>query len=234
MEYVVIAGGSTTSRVTCMIWPASLVGFSGSTRFQVNNPGRIAVEACTKPYIYRPLWARGVEQGGGRGGVTSRLVGWLAGGWALGGGACAAAKRQLAMNGWIPWHNCVLSCTVNCNPKIKKFCWLKAHYFQLLHHFSHYYQLLHCCCTLKIHYDIIFQSLLVIINFGCRIMPDIVSKHLRTAMWSHCAVWFEFEQTPFPQAGRRLRSAALLRIWLGTCCFVPMSYFYSETIADQS
>ena len=172
--------------------------------------------------------------GGGRGGVTSRRVGWLAGGWALGGGACAAAKRQLAMNGWIPWHNCVLSCTVNCNPKIKKFCWLKAHYFQLLHHFSHYYQLLHCCCTLKIHYDIIFQSLLVIINFGCRIMPDIVSKHLRTAMWSHCAVWFEFEQTPFPQAGRRLRSAALLRIWLGTCCFVPMSYFYSETIADQS
>ena len=69
-------------------------------------------------------------------------------------------------------------------------------------------------------------------NFGCnrfRIMPDIVSKLLRAAIWSRCAVWFEFEQTPFPRAGRRLRSAALHRIRFGTCCFVPISYFYSET-----
>ena len=69
-------------------------------------------------------------------------------------------------------------------------------------------------------------------NFGCnrfRIMPDIISKILRAAIWSRCAVRFESEQTPFPLAGRRLRSAALHRIWFGTCCFVPMSYFYSET-----
>ena len=41
-------------------------------------------------------------------------------------------------------------------------------------------------------------------NFGCyrfRIIPDIVSKHLRAAIWSRCAVLFEFEQTPFPQTG---------------------------------
>ena len=37
-------------------------------------------------------------------------------------------------------------------------------------------------------------------NFGCywfRIMPDIVSKLLRSAIWSHCAVLLESEQTPF-------------------------------------
>ena len=69
-------------------------------------------------------------------------------------------------------------------------------------------------------------------NFGCnqfRITPDIVSKLLRAAIWSCCAVRFESEQTPFPRAGRRLRSAALHRIRFGTCGFVPMSYFYSET-----
>ena len=68
-------------------------------------------------------------------------------------------------------------------------------------------------------------------NFECnrfRIMPDIVSKILRATIWSSCAVRFESEQTPFPRAGRRLRSA-LDRIRSGTCCFVPMSYFYSET-----
>ena len=35
-------------------------------------------------------------------------------------------------------------------------------------------------------------------NFGCyrfRIMPDIVSKLLRAAIWSRCAVLFESEQT---------------------------------------
>ena len=41
-------------------------------------------------------------------------------------------------------------------------------------------------------------------NFGCdriRIMPDIVSKLLRTTIWSSCAVQFEPEQTPFPRTG---------------------------------
>ena len=75
-------------------------------------------------------------------------------------------------------------------------------------------------------------------NFGCyrfRIIPDIVSKLLRAAMWSRCDVWFGFEQTPFPRTGRWLRPAALHRIRFGTfgfdpmSCFVPMLYFYSET-----
>ena len=46
---------------------------------------------------------------------------------------------------------------------------------------------------------------------------------------SCCAVQFESEQTPLSRTGRRLSSAVLHRIRLGTCCFVPMSYFYSET-----
>ena len=69
-------------------------------------------------------------------------------------------------------------------------------------------------------------------NIGCnrfRSMPDIVSKLLRAAIWSCCAVPFESEQTPFPQTGCRFRPAALHRIRFGTCSFVPMSYFYSET-----
>ena len=69
-------------------------------------------------------------------------------------------------------------------------------------------------------------------NLGCdrfRIMPDIMSKLLCAAIWSWCVVWFESEQTPFPRTGSRLRSAALHRILFGTCCFVPMSYFYSGT-----
>ena len=41
-------------------------------------------------------------------------------------------------------------------------------------------------------------------NFGCeswdqyRIIPEIVFKLLCAAIWSCCAVWLEFEQTPFP------------------------------------
>ena len=69
-------------------------------------------------------------------------------------------------------------------------------------------------------------------NFGCnrfRITPDIVSKLLRAAIWSRCAVRFESEQTPFPRTGRRYRPAALHRIRFGTWGFVPMSYFNSET-----
>ena len=72
-------------------------------------------------------------------------------------------------------------------------------------------------------------------NFGCnrfKIKPDIVSKLLRAAISSRCAVRLESEQMPFPRTawtGRRLRSAALHRIRFGTCGFVPMSYFYSVT-----
>ena len=68
-------------------------------------------------------------------------------------------------------------------------------------------------------------------NFGCdrfRITPNIVSKLLRAAVWSRCAVRFESEQTPIPQTGRRFRPAALDRIGSRTCSFVPMSYLYSE------
>ena len=54
-------------------------------------------------------------------------------------------------------------------------------------------------------------------------------KLLLATIWSHCAAQFESEQTPFPQTGRRLGSAALHRKWFGTGGFVPMSYFYSET-----
>ena len=63
-------------------------------------------------------------------------------------------------------------------------------------------------------------------NFGCYrfritlMIPDVISKLLRTAIWSRCAVQFESEQTPFSRTGHWLRSAALYRIVLGTCGFV--------------
>ena len=71
-------------------------------------------------------------------------------------------------------------------------------------------------------------------NFGCnqlRITPDVISKLLRAAIWTHCVVQFESEQTPFPQTGCwfKFRPAALHRIRFGTYRFVSMSYFYSET-----
>ena len=50
------------------------------------------------------------------------------------------------------------------------------------------------------------------------------------AIWSRCAVRLKSEQTPFPQIGRRFRPAALHRIRFRTCSFVPMSYFYSESV----
>ena len=42
-------------------------------------------------------------------------------------------------------------------------------------------------------------------NLGCnwfRIVPDIVSKHLLTTIWSSCADQFESEQTHFPWSGQ--------------------------------
>ena len=68
-------------------------------------------------------------------------------------------------------------------------------------------------------------------NFGCnrfRITHDIVFKLLRAAIWSCCVVQLEFEQTPFPRTGRRLRSAAWNIIRLGTCGFDPMSYCFTQ------
>ena len=58
-----------------------------------------------------------------------------------------------------------------------------------------------------------------------------IREFLNANLWSicRCAVQFESEQTPFPLTGRRLRPAALHRIRFGTCCFVPISYAYSET-----
>ena len=65
-----------------------------------------------------------------------------------------------------------------------------------------------------------------------RITPVIVSKLLRAAIWSRCAVLFESEQMPFHRTGSQFRPAALYMIRFGTCCFVPMSYIYSETLIE--
>ena len=50
---------------------------------------------------------------------------------------------------------------------------------------------------------------------GCKLWLQSIQNHawhrfqpLCAAIWSRCAVWFESEQTPFPQTGRRLRPAA--------------------------
>ena len=75
----------------------------------------------------------------------------------------------------------------------------------------------------------------IAVNFGYnwfRIMPEIVSKLLRASIWSSCAVQFESELTPLSRddgTDSCFRSAALHRIRFRTCCFVPVSYFYSET-----
>ena len=44
-----------------------------------------------------------------------------------------------------------------------------------------------------------------------------------------CAVAVLFYLNLSSHTGRLFISAALHRILLGTCCFVPISYFYSET-----
>ena len=67
-----------------------------------------------------------------------------------------------------------------------------------------------------------FQTSHFICNWFCcnrsRITSDML---LHAAIWSCCADWFKSEQTPFSQAGRWFRCAALHRIQFGTCCFVP-------------
>ena len=74
-------------------------------------------------------------------------------------------------------------------------------------------------------------------NFGCTWIdsescltsfPSFCAA-MRAALWSRCAAWFESEQTPYPQTGHRIRSAALHGIRFRTCVFVHTSYFYSET-----
>ena len=73
-------------------------------------------------------------------------------------------------------------------------------------------------------------------NFGWdqfRIMPEIVSKLLCTAIASDCALcrslWMESEKTPFCRTGLQFRTGASHRLWLWTCGFVSMSYFYPES-----
>ena len=76
-------------------------------------------------------------------------------------------------------------------------------------------------------------------QLGCKLWLQLTQDHTRHRFQafarrhlkslSPCADRFESEQTPFPWTGRRLRSAALHRILFRTCCFVPMSCFYSGT-----
>ena len=69
------------------------------------------------------------------------------------------------------------------------------------------------------HSTVSFASDLVA-NFGCyrlRIMTDIISKLLRAAIWSRCAVLFESEQTLFSRTGPMLRSS------INFCCFAQDS-----------
>ena len=81
---------------------------------------------------------------------------------------------------------------------------------------------------------ILFATILAA-NFGCywfRItlievdsesLPDIISKLLRAA------ILFDSNLSRRPFLRQVMDLGALHRIKLGTCCFVPMSYFYSET-----
>ena len=92
---------------------------------------------------------------------------------------------------------------------------------------GHYYHRLHGLPTLHfmLPTSTWLQTLIVIDSESCQTMADIISWHLHSAMWGRCAVGFKFEQTPFPQTGRRFRSAVFLhRIRFGTCVFVPLQF----------
>ena len=84
--------------------------------------------------------------------------------------------------------------------------------------------------------DIAFHFL----PFGCKLWLQSFRKlnqyHVRDCFqafvhrklkWLCCSIgiW----ETSFSQAGRRFRSAALHRIWFGTCWSVPVPYFHLET-----
>ena len=70
-------------------------------------------------------------------------------------------------------------------------------------------------------------------DFGCcqfRIIPEIVSNRVLTAIGGCCAVLLDISccTVPFPRTDNWFRSAALHSIQFGTRGFVPVSYFYSE------
>ena len=57
-----------------------------------------------------------------------------------------------------------------------------------------------------------FKHCFSFVNFECnqfRIIPDIVSKLVSTAIWSCCAVWFKSEQPPLSQTDNQFKSVAL-------------------------
>ena len=73
-------------------------------------------------------------------------------------------------------------------------------------------------------------------NFGwdwSRTTPDIASKLLQAAIWSHCAILFESEQTPFSWTWRRFRSAALHRIQCGICGFVHICHIRDQWLMER-
>ena len=80
-----------------------------------------------------------------------------------------------------------------------------------------------------------FLSLVTVfaVNFECKrleILPEIVFKPWHTAICSGCAVWLESAQTHLSSSWScRIRSAAVHRIWSGTCEHVPIPQFHSET-----
>ena len=93
------------------------------------------------------------------------------------------------------------------------------------------------CCLILIWADTLCCKRLHFIChwLGCKLWLQSIQNHTRrrfqalcSVIWSLCAVQFE----SFLQTGRWFRSAALQclhRIQFGTCGFVPVSNFYSET-----
>ena len=72
------------------------------------------------------------------------------------------------------------------------------------------------------------QTLFVIDSESCQtLFPSFYTPPSEEALAS--GVWLESEQTLFSQTGCWFRPAALHRIQFGTCCIVPMPYFYADT-----
>ena len=65
--------------------------------------------------------------------------------------------------------------------------------------------------------------------------PDIVSKVLRMAVWSSCALWLESEQEPFSRTDCWFRSAALHwhSIQFGICWFFSTPCFIQRPTNDR-
>ena len=78
--------------------------------------------------------------------------------------------------------------------------------------------------------------------FGCKLWLQSIQNHARHSfkVFTHShlkslccllGIWADcITVTPFSRTGCQFRSAALHRIQFGTCWFVHMPYFYSETI----